>query len=162
MSTEKLRDLMFSELYVAVRTTKELLKKVSEEDFSYQPNEKMRTLLELANHLVQIPFVDIAIGQEKTEEEIRQLEKELYSSDVMELGEVMEKGFVELKAYYGSLTEEEFLGKVTRPFYFSPDMEGHTQAKWLLETTTHAFHHRGQFFNYLKELEKEVNMFDLY
>lgn len=162
MNSSKLRDLLLSELYIAVRTTKELLKKVSEEDFSYQPTEKMRTLLEQANHLVQIPFVDIAIGQEKTEAEIRQLEKDLYSTDVIKLGDVMERGFHELKAYYESLSEEDFLEKVTKPFYFSPDMAGHTQAKWLIETTTHAFHHRGQFFNYLKELGKEVNMFDLY
>lgn len=162
MSTDKLRELLFSELYIAVRTTKELLKKVTEEDFPYQPNEKMRTLLELANHLVQIPYVDLAIAQEKAEEDVRQLEKELYSNDVVKLGEVMENGFAELTSYYKSLSEEDLLEKVTKPFYFSQDMEGHTQAKWLIETTTHAFHHRGQFFNYFKELGKEVNMFDLY
>ncbi|MBU5212282.1 DinB family protein [Heyndrickxia oleronia] len=162
MSTSQIRDLLFSELYVAVRTTKELLKKVTEEDFSFQPNDKMRSLLEQANHLVQIPFIDLAIGQEKSEEEIRELEKKLYSNDVYELGTVMETGFNELKNYYESMSEEEFVGKVTKPFYFTPDMEGHTQAKWLIEITTHAFHHRGQLFNYLKELNKEVNMFDLY
>ncbi|MGE8203507.1 DinB family protein [Heyndrickxia sp. NPDC080065] len=162
MSIAKMQELLFSELYIAVRTTKELLKKVSEEDFPYQPTEKMRTLLEQVNHLVQIPSVDLAIAQEKTEEEIRQLEKELYSTNTEELGEVMEKGFTEFKSYYQSLSEKEFLEKVTKPFYFPADMEGHTQAKWLIETTTHAFHHRGQLFNYLKELGKEVNMFDLY
>jgi uncharacterized damage-inducible protein DinB len=60
------------------------------------------------------------------------------------------------------LSEEEFLEKVTKPFYFPEEEKGHTQAKWLVEITTHAFHHRGQFFNYLKELGYEVNMFDLY
>lgn len=162
LSISVMKDLLLSEFYIAVRTTKSLLSKVAEEQFNYRPNENMRSLLELANHLVQIPAVDVAIAQEANEEEIRQLEKKLYSQDVKVLAEVMEKGFENFKAYFESLSEDEFLNKVTKPFYFSEEMQGHTQAKWLVESTTHAFHHRGQFFNYLKELGLDVNMFDLY
>lgn len=162
MSVIKMKEILFSEWEVAVRTISNLLSKVQEKDWDYRPHENMRTLLELANHLVQIPAIDLAIGQEKGEQEVRELENKLQSGSAPELTEVLKNGYQEFKSYYDSLSETVFFEKVSKPFYFGDEMEGHTQAKWLTESTTHIFHHRGQFFNYLKELGYEVNMFDLY
>lgn len=162
MSVSKMKEVLFSEWDVAVRTISNLLTKVQEKDWDYRPRENMRTLLELANHLVQIPAVDLAIGKEKNEQEIRHLENELQAGSAEELIKVLRNGYQDFKAYYESLSETDFFVKKSKPFYFGEHMEGHTQVKWLTESTTHIFHHRGQFFNYLKELGYEVNMFDLY
>ena len=162
-NTLSMRDLLLEELHLAVKTTKKLIHKVQEKDWEYKPAENMRSLLELTNHLVQIPFVDLAIMQEKSEDEVNQLQNhDLYKNEPGDLISVMEDGYDAFKDYMISLPEHQLLHKQTKPFYFGDDFNGSSQVKWLIETTTHAFHHRAQFFNYLKQLGYEVNMFDLY
>jgi uncharacterized damage-inducible protein DinB len=156
----QLRDLLFHEMGVAVRTTKGLLEKVKPEDWNYRPKVNMRSLLEVVQHLVLVPAADLAILQEKSQPEVQQLEKEIeHLTDPKELGEVMDRGFAALKEYMTGLSEEEFMHKVTKAFYAE---SGSSQARWLIEILTHAFHHRAQFFTYLKQLGYDVNMFDLY
>jgi uncharacterized damage-inducible protein DinB len=158
-ATLTMTETLLEEFYVIVRTTNNLLKKADPSVYDYRPAGNMRTFLELANHLVQIPHVDLAILQEKSEFDIRKLEKKLSASNVTELSHVLEEGYHLLKSYFLSLTEQEFLQKETKAFYAE---KGMTQAKWLVEIVTHAFHHRAQLFTYLKQTEHEVNMFDLY
>lgn len=161
--TFAIRDLLLEELNLAVKTTNNLINKVQKKDWDYKPSKNMRTLLELTNHFVQIPFVDLAIMQEKSGDEVNQLQNhDLFKTDPIELIKVMEEGYEAFKDYMASLSESEFLQKHTKAFYFGDDSKGMSQVKWLIETTTHAFHHRAQFFNYLKQLGYEVNMFDLY
>jgi uncharacterized damage-inducible protein DinB len=158
-ATVSLTETLLEEFYTVVRTTSNLLKKADQSVFDFRPSDNMRTFLELANHLVQISHVDLAILQEKSEKEIRELEKKLSAQNVAELTHVLEEGYHLLKSYFLSLSEEEFLNKETKAFYGE---KGMTQAKWLVEIVTHAFHHRAQLFTYLKQTNHEVNMFDLY
>jgi uncharacterized damage-inducible protein DinB len=158
-ATVSLTEILLEEFYNVVRTTSNLLKKADQSVFDFRPADNMRSFLELANHLVQISHVDLAILQEKSEKDIRELEKKLSAANVGELIHVLEEGYHLLKSYFLSLTEEEFLKKETKAFYAE---KGMTQAKWLVEIVTHAFHHRAQLFTYLKQTEHEVNMFDLY
>lgn len=158
-ATTSLTETLLEEFYTVVRTTSNLLEKADQSVFDFRPSDNMRTLLELANHLVQISHVDLAILQEKSEKEIRELEKKLSAQNVAELTHVLEEGYHLLKSYFLSLSEEEFLNKETKAFYAE---KGMTQAKWLVEIVTHAFHHRAQLFTYLKQTKHEVNMFDLY
>ncbi|SFS31125.1 DinB family protein [Marininema halotolerans] len=157
--TSAMRELLLEELEGMIRSTKGLLKKVEPNMWQYRPHENMRSLQELATHLTQIPFVDLAILQEKTEEEIRQLEQKLTHEQATEMAHVMDEGFLQLRNYMVHLEEEEFLTKKTKPFYLE---QGSTQAKWLTEILGHVVHHRAQLFNYLKEKGASVNMFDLY
>jgi uncharacterized damage-inducible protein DinB len=162
-STFAISNLLFEELYLAVRSTNKLINKVQVKDWEYRPQENMRSLLELTNHLAQIPFIDLAIMQEKSGAEVDKLQtSHLFTSEPSKLIRVMEEGYQALKNYIVSMSENDFLEKQTKAFYFEADSKGYTQAKWLIEITTHTFHHRGQFFNYLKQLGYEVNMFDLY
>jgi uncharacterized damage-inducible protein DinB len=158
-ATVSLTETLLEEFYTVVRTTSNLLKKADQSVYDFRPADNMRTFLELANHLVQIPHVDLAILQEKSEKEIRELEKKLSAQNVAELTHVLEEGYHLLKSYFLSLSEEDFLNKETKAFYAE---KGMTQAKWLVEIVTHAFHHRAQLFTYLKQTKHEVNMFDLY
>lgn len=158
-ATASLTETLLEELYVVVRTTKSLLNKADHSVYDFRPAENMRSFLELANHLVQVPHIDLAILQEKTEEEVRQLEKKLSAENITELTHVLEEGYHLVKSYFLSLSEEDFLRKESKAFYAE---KGVTQAKWLVEIVTHAFHHRAQLFTYLKQTKHEVNMFDLY
>jgi uncharacterized damage-inducible protein DinB len=158
-ATVSLTETLLEEFFTVVRTTSHLLKKADPTVFDFRPADNMRSFLELANHLVQISHIDLAILQEKSEKEIRALENKLSAKNVAELTHVLEEGYHLLKSYFLSLSEEEFLNKETKAFYAE---KGMTQAKWLVEIVTHAFHHRAQLFTYLKQTKHEVNMFDLY
>lgn len=161
--TFTMRDLLLEEFELAVRTTTKLIERVEAKDWTYGPHENMRTLLALVNHLVQVPSVDLAIMQEKSAAEIDSLQdEELFSQDPVILIQTMQQGFQSLKEYISRMPESEFIEKSTKAFYFGADSQGYTQAKWLIEITTHVYHHRAQFFTYLKQLGYAVSMFDLY
>lgn len=156
----EMKEHLYHELEVVSRTTKELLAKVKTEDWSYRPHENMRTLLELVHHLVLVPKTDLAILQEKSQEEVHQLNISLEGvNDLDQLGNHLAEGVQALKKYMNGLSDEEFLNKETKAFYLE---SGKKQAAWLVEIVTHAFHHRAQFFTYLKQLGYPVSMFDLY
>jgi uncharacterized damage-inducible protein DinB len=159
-ATNVMKQYLFEELTLIVNTTAGLIRKISPEDWSYQPRENMRTLLELVQHLVAVPAVDLLILQEKSEDEARSLEAVFAEDrDAESMFKRMEQGFSELKSYMEDLSEEDFLHKKTTPFYLPHST---AQAKWLIEIVTHTQHHRGQLFTYLKTKGYEVNMFDLY
>jgi uncharacterized damage-inducible protein DinB len=127
-------------------------------DTTWRPRENMRTLLELANHLAQIPALDLAILQGSSEPAVRAMESTLTVLDPSELIHTWHLGLARVTEYFNGLTEEEFEQKVSTAFY------GHkaTQAEWLLEIITHTYHHRAQLFTYLKLLGRPVDMFTLY
>lgn len=155
-----LRNELLAELEIGIRSMEGLLRKVQVKDWEYQPANNMRSLKALAKHIVSIPEVDFHIFQEKEQETIQKLEAKydkLESAD--DMIKAMHNGFEVYKTFILSLSEQDFLTKKTKPFYLE---EGEIQAHWLVEEVSHLFHHRGQFFNYLKQLGYDINMFDLY
>lgn len=157
----EMKQLLFEELELIVRTSSNLIGKISPEHWDYRPAHNMRSLQELVYHLVSVPATDLLILQEKSEAEIRELEASIAANgvDKDKLIFWMTKGLADVKSYMNGLTDEEFMQKKTKPFYLE---HGSTQAKWLIEIVTHAQHHRAQMFNYLKAQGYEVSMFDLY
>ncbi|MEJ8548357.1 DinB family protein [Brevibacillus borstelensis] len=156
----EIKGLLFEELELIVRTTSNLIRRIGQDQWEYKPADQMRTVRELVEHLAAVPSVDLLILQEEPQEVIRHREAEISKlSDPEKLIEQMTTGLDDLKAYMQGLSDEEFLQKKTKPFYLE---HGSVQAKWLIEIVTHAQHHRGQLFTYLKLLGHDVNMFDLY
>lgn len=74
---QALRGDLFHELETGIRSTCHLLKKVKESDWSYRPADRMRSLKELASHLTAIPEADLAIMQEKEEDVIARLKRNM-------------------------------------------------------------------------------------
>ncbi len=158
--TKALQHVMFQEIELAIRTTQNLLLKIKENDWDYRPTDNMRTLKELAIHLVSIPATDLAILKEEPIEKVQEIEDHYRQlQTATDMGVVFEEGYHALREYMESLSEEEFFTLKTKAFYME---DGHTQAEWLSEIQSHVFHHRGQFYNYLKQLEYDVTMADLY
>ncbi|GGE37233.1 hypothetical protein GCM10011391_15180 [Pullulanibacillus camelliae] len=154
------RKIVEEEFEVGVRSTLGLVKKVKASDWDYRPAKNMRTLRELTEHLIAIPEVDLAIMKESPAEEVRELEAKYSQLDTVDqFAEAMQSGVQAYISYLDSLSDDEFLTKKTKPFYHD---HASSQAKWMTETLTHLFHHRAQFFNYLKELHYDISMFDLY
>lgn len=154
------RDHLLHELEHGVVTTRRLLELVKPEQWDYRPRDNMRTLLEVAHHLVLIPASDLAIMQEKSEEEVQRIEQSLRDErDPSRLGDIMRQNFETYKAYITSLSEDEFLNKATKAFYAEQPA---VQVKWMIETVTHTFHHRSQLYSYLKQLGHDIRFFILY
>lgn len=156
-----IKELLFQEMELALTTTNALLSIIKEEQWDYRPGENMRSLLELARHLVHVPALELAILQEKSKEEVRNLAMSvMHLRDAASLSDVMHRGFHGLKSYMNSLDENELLYKSTAPFF--AEHQPAVQIKWLMEITTHVYHHRGQMFTYMKQLGLPVSMLDLY
>ncbi|MGG1575623.1 DinB family protein [Fictibacillus sp. NRS-1165] len=157
---KEMKELLLEELELIVRTSTNLIGKISTNHLDYRPRENMRSLHELVLHLVSVPSADLLILQEKGEEEVGKLEAEVANDQEPDQWiERMKSGLQDVRSYMEQLPDEQFLQKKTKPFYLD---HGTVQAKWLIEIVTHAQHHRAQLFNYLKEQGYEVNMFDLY
>lgn len=157
----RIKDLLFEEMELALTTTASLLFMIEEKHWEYRPRENMRSLIELARHLVQVPEQELAILQEQPMEQVRSLVMSvMHVKDAAALSEVMHRGVSALKDYMNNLDEADLLHKSTAPFFakYQPSV----QVKWLIEITTHIYHHRGQMFTYMKQLGIPVSMYDLY
>jgi uncharacterized damage-inducible protein DinB len=136
----------------------ELFAQIPETDRTWRPRDNMRNLLELANHLAQIPAVDLLILQGGSQEQVRDLEARLWRDQPSALFAVWREGVEAVGAFFKSLTPERFQTEIGRAFY------GHEAPlkEWLMEIITHAYHHRAQLFTYLKILGRPVDMYTLY
>ncbi|MFC4618694.1 DinB family protein [Camelliibacillus cellulosilyticus] len=151
---------LLKELEVGIRSMTGLLEKVKPKDWDYRPAANMRTLQELAWHIIAIPEVDLNIWLEKDQATIKELESKYeHITSTEEMIRAMNDGYQQYKAAMLALSDEDFLTKKTTPFYLE---KGEPMVHWLVEEVSHLFHHRAQFFNYLKQLGYDVSMSDLY
>lgn len=156
----EVRNHLLQEFELAVRTSSSLIRRIESEQWSYQPKDNMRSLLQLVHHIVTIPATDLAIMREKSLPEVEQIEKEVEGlRDPEELIRWFEAYHKTFRTYMMSLSEDELLNKSTKAFYLD---QGSVQIKWLIETVTHSFHHRSQLYNYLKQIGHELHFAMLY
>ncbi|GAF07616.1 DinB family protein [Paenibacillus pini] len=156
----QIRNHLLEELELSVRTSCNLIRSIKPEEWEYQPQDNMRTLLQLVHHLVSIPASDLAIMQEQPQPEIELVENDASSiTHPEELAQRFESNFDKLRTYMVSLSEDDFLNKSTKAFYAD---HGMVQVKWLIEVVTHTFHHRSQLYNYLKQQGHELHFSMLY
>jgi uncharacterized damage-inducible protein DinB len=152
------RALLLSELERITANVARMLALVKPEHHAFRPQGNMRTLLEVANHLAQIPAIDLRILRGDKEQEITRRESELHRETGDELCEVLREGAHDFAAYYERLTFDDYENGSGTAYF------GRTQthAEWLLEAITHMYHHRAQLFMYLKLNGYEVNTRTLY
>lgn len=156
------RSLLLTELAFIVRNSERLLGMLKPEHSDYRPaaaeGVRIRSLSELANHLAQLPQVDLAIMRGLSEEEVGKLERELWRREPHELIRVLREGLAELNRFMEQMSMTQFEAGSGTAYY------GRTQtySGWLLETLTHMYHHRAQLFTYLKLLGYQVDTRTLY
>ncbi|KQN98992.1 DinB family protein [Paenibacillus sp. Leaf72] len=158
--TFAVRDHLLEELELSVRTSCTLIAQIQPTQWDFRPQDNMRSLMELVHHLVAIPATDLAILQERTEQEVAEVENGaagITSPD--ELIQRFQANLELFKQYILSLSEDELLTKSSKAYYLE---HGMVQVKWLIEVTTHTFHHRSQLYNYLKQNGHDLNFFMLY
>ena len=152
------RALLLSELERIAANVSRMLALIKPEHYGYRPQDNLRTLLELANHLAQIPAIDLRILRGDKEPEIVRCESELRRESSSELRDVLREGVRDMANYFEHLSFDDYENGSGTAFF------GRTQthAQWLLEAITHLYHHRAQLFMYLKLNGYDVNTRTLY
>jgi len=152
------RGLLLSELEWIVGNCCRLFEVIKQEDYGYTPIEGTRTIVELANHLAQLPQVDLRIIQGKQQNEITELEKSLWREHPKAWGGVMREGMTDLTRFMDQLSLDDYENDSGTAFF------GRTQtySRWLLEVVTHCYHHRSQLFMYLRLKGYDIGTRELY
>jgi len=152
------RGLLLDELEWISGNCCRLLGMAKPEHMDWRPQEGMRTLAEVANHLAQIPSVDLRIMKGDSEQEIKDLEQSLMRQQPQQWCEELRGGVITLRHFIETLSLDDYENGSGMAFY------GRTQtyANWLLEVVTHMYHHRAQLFMYLKLNGYKVDTSTLY
>ncbi len=130
-------------------------------DMAYSPQEGMRTLEELANHLAQIPLLDpVMYAKEIADvEQARAREKELHRQDIDGFLAVLDEGIQAVKQRFTGMTEREFFAKTLKPFYEKTEKNW---AYYMPEFISHIAMHKMQLWMYLKLAGVKVDMMTYY
>jgi uncharacterized damage-inducible protein DinB len=113
----------------------------------------MRTLLALANGVGQSLLIDARMLIGASQEEIADLESELWSDDQTAWCEMLRDGFEQLRRFMEELSFDQYENGSCTAYY------GRTQthASWLLEFLTHLCHQRAQLHLYLRLLGYKID-----
>lgn len=128
----------------------------------FVPSKGMRSLIELVNHLVQIPLIDPAVYSSELDSEaaFQKREKELHSVDIDVALSVFDEGIKSAEERFRTMSEKELLEKNLQPFYESGEKKN--WAYYIPEMTRHIAMHKMQLWMYLKLSGLDVNMMTYY
>ncbi|HUT82219.1 MAG TPA: hypothetical protein VMZ29_13540 [Candidatus Bathyarchaeia archaeon] len=140
-----------------------VMEKIKEIPLDYRLTEESRTVLELANHIAQIPRIDIGIysGELASGELAHKMEIELTRKTLADILKVFDEGCKFLQKYFKTMTDEDFMKKSLVPFY-EPNAKPNAWSYFLPKLTTHITLHKGILWSYLKSAKAKVNMFTYY
>jgi len=131
-------------------------------DQKFSPKDEMRSLVDLANHIAQIPLIDYKFFNMDFDDfkQTQNLEKELHKDSIDEMLKVFDKGIAYIKEQFGELSDEQVLEKNKKPFYEDGPMKN--WAHYLPTIATHLAMHKMQLWTYLKLAGASVNMYTYY
>jgi hypothetical protein len=91
--------------------TRFVLAAAKEADLSFAPKEGLRPLIDLANHLAQIPLIDLKFYsmEFKRFEEVQAMEKELRTESIDKMLIVYDQGIEKIKKFISKLSDEQLL-----------------------------------------------------
>ena len=139
-----------------------VLSSIEESHLDFVPTEGMKPLRELANHLAQIPRLDISFFTKEIEsiEQAQEMEKKLRRESLKEILEVFDQGIEHLTSHFEGMSDDVFLKECLNPCYSEgPDK---SWAYYLPEITSHMVMHKMQLWMYLKLAGADVNMMTYY
>jgi len=146
-----------------IKEVRVVIEKAKEITLDFRLTEDSRTLLELVNHIAQIPHIDVDIysGKFPSGEETHKLELKLNKKKIDDVLKVFDDSCDYLRKYFEKLTDEDLLKETLRPFY-EPDSSPRAWTHYLPKLTAHLALHKGILWSYLKAGKAKVNMFTYY
>lgn len=128
-----------NQISVAVKSTADMMDKLEPSDLKVQPTENKLSIGQLIAHMSLICKADMLISDEASEEQM----STFYSSNPLQtlsgMKEALLANFDFLENRYHEYTEEELIQMTTSYWGVS-----YTRFEWLLEISSHLYHHRGQ------------------
>ena len=152
------REQLLHQLNAVTQSVSDLFHLTPIHRLDYRPAKAVRSLLELGNHFAAVPLVDLAILQGNPHQVTETIEDTLHGAGPRDWIEIFERGARAVVEYFERLSEEEFETRFTRAHYGTANI----QCVWLLELLGHIYHHRGQFYAYLRMLNVPVDVEHLY
>ncbi len=158
-----IKDVLLDFFEDEIKEVRVVMEKAKEVSLDFRLTEDSRTLLELVNHIAQIPHIDIDIysGKFPSGEETHKLELKLNKKKIDDALKVFDDSCNYLREYFEKLTDEDLLKETLRPFY-EPDSPPRPWTHFLPKLTTHLALHKGVLWSYLKAAKANVNMFTYY
>jgi uncharacterized damage-inducible protein DinB len=158
-----IKDVLLDFFEDEVKEVRVVMEKANDVPLTFRLVKDSRTLLDLVNHMAQIPRIDIDIysGKFPSGEETHKLELLLNKKDIDEALVVFDNGCDYLRKYFKKFNDEELLKETLRPFY-EPDSPPQSWTHFLPKLTTHLALHKGVLWSYLKAAKANVNMFTYY
>ena len=142
--------------------TRFVLSAAKDTDLSFTPKDEMRPLIDLTNHLAQIPVIDFKFFTKEFEsfEQVRAMEKDLRQDAIENMLTTYDQGIQSIKHHISKLSDEQVLENNMKAFYQpGPDKNW---AHYLPEITTHLAMHKMQLWMYLKFAGAPVSMWTYY
>ncbi|NHJ03835.1 MAG: hypothetical protein EAX90_03360 [Candidatus Heimdallarchaeota archaeon] len=151
---------IFKDEIKEVRNVIDIARNVSPD---FKLTEKTRTLIELVNHIAQIPRIDIGIysGELDSGEKTHAMEVKLSRKKFDDILKIFDDGCNFLEKYFSNMTDEDFLVETLKAFY-EQDSKSHAWTYYLAKLITHMVLHKGILWAYLKAADLNVNMFTYY
>jgi len=131
-------------------------------DLTFSPKDEMRPLIDLINHLAQIPLIDYKFFNMDFDnfEQTKELEKDLHRNSIDEILAIYDHGIEYIKEHFSTLSDEQVLENNKKPFYESGPEKN--WAHYLPTITTHLAMHKMQLWMYLKLAGAPVSMWTYY
>jgi hypothetical protein len=160
---DALKNVLLAFFEDEISEARSVINRVKEIPLDFRLTEDTRTVLELINHIAQIPRIDVGIysGEFESGETTHQMELELNKETIDGVLEVLDKGILYVQNYFKDMSDDKFQEKKFRPFY-EEDTQLESWAHFLPKFTAHIALHKGILWAYLKVAKADVNMFTYY
>lgn len=129
----------FNQISISIQSIADLLDELEPGDLDAQPTENKLSIGQLFTHMALICKADLLIANEASEEEMSNFYASNHFTAIDDIKEALLSNFSLLKTRYMNYTEDELMQKTTSYWGVS-----YTRYEWLLEISSHLYHHRGQ------------------
>ncbi len=155
-------DVLLDSFELEAKQARCVLNVIKDKDLKYTPNKELRPLVDLANHLAQVPLIDPSIydGALGDAEQTRAREHELNRSTISDILAVFDEGVLAVKQRFTGMQDEEVFAKTLNPFYET--CPARSWVNFLPDIITHIAMHKMQIWMYLKLAGTKVNMMTYY
>lgn len=130
---------VLNQIHIAVNSTIDIMDKLETSDLAIQPTENKLSIGQLAAHLSLICQADLLISDEASEEQMSIFYSSNHLQTILEVKETLLANYNLLENRYLEYTKEELMQTTTSYWGVS-----YTRFEWLLEISSHLYHHRGQ------------------
>ncbi|WP_432361924.1 DinB family protein [Sporosarcina sp. UB5] len=147
-----------NQISIAVQSVIDMMDKLEPSDLTIQQTENKFSIGQLLAHMSLICKADLLISDEAPEDQM----SSFYSSNSLhtlaEMKEALLSNFTLLENRYLNYTEDELMQMTTSYWGVS-----YSRFEWLLEISSHLYHHRGQLHAmlvYCARKDPEVALFE--